>query len=345
VASGAVGGPGAQLIWSVASLVRGVTRSRSLARASRLLFFSLRYLDSVIPRAEQITAPPGPTSSAGGSRTAGASRRGVRSRSTPERSDRPADTHRRAARATAAVLVVRAYALSVEDVGGQGMSTSSIRSRTRSDIGRYTLMRAAEKQPADRRATVASGVKAVVAFPGLQAQLCHRLGESIRGWAPRGAPARAVRTCARVAHWCLTRAVETTTGISINPGADIGPGLYIGHFGGIIVGEVTLGSNCNLSQGVTLGRTGRIGEHGAPVLGDRVWVGPGAVVVGPVAIGDDALIGANTVVTKDVPARALAIGSPMRVFPDVGSFDYVLYPRMDEDDARRTSLAERDTPP
>lgn len=252
----------------------------------------------------------------------GASDRGTRSSTTPGRSESI-----------------------VGCVLGENMSTSNIRRRTRSDVGRYTLMRASEKHPAGGRTTVASNVKAVLAFQGLQAQLCHRLGEGIRSWAPQSAPMGVVRKCALVFHWCLTRVVETTTGISINPGANIGPGLYIGHFGGVIVGEATIGTNCNLSQGVTLGRTGRIGEHGAPRLGDRVWVGPGAVVVGPVEVGDDALIGANTVVTKDVPARSLAIGSPMRVIPEAGSFDYVRYPGMDEDGARSASLARRATTP
>lgn len=211
----------------------------------------------------------------------------------------------------------------------------------RADIDRYAHMSRSDRGHGPGRSTLAEDVKTVIAFQGLQAQLAHRLGQLSADWSPPTAPARLVRRIARLLRWCLTRWIQSTTGISIHPRARLGPGLYIGHFGGVVIGAVTTGSNCNIGHGVTLGRTGRVGEHGVPVLGDRVWVGPGAVVVGPVTIGDDAVVGAHAVVTKDVPARSLAIGSPMRVIPGTGSFAYVHYPGMDEDDDRSASLARR----
>ena len=174
---------------------------------------------------------------------------------------------------------------------------------------------------------------------GMQATACYRFGRTLLTWEPSTVSQRVLRLAGRLVQWMMQRVVEAVTGISIPIRANIGPGLYIGHFGGITLGEVTMGSNCNISQNITLGRTGRIGEKGAPTIGNRVWIGPGAVVVGPVCIGDDALIGANTVVTKSVPARASALGSPMRILESGGSFDYVTYPAADSDPARLRSRA------
>ena len=91
---------------------------------------------------------------------------------------------------------------------------------------------------------------------------------------------------------------------------------YIGHFGCIIVGEgVVMGSNCNLSQGVTLGVAGRGDRKGSPTIGDRVFIAPGAKVIGKISIGNDVTIGANAVVSKSLPDRAVAVGIPAKVVP------------------------------
>ena len=97
--------------------------------------------------------------------------------------------------------------------------------------------------------------------------------------------------------------METLGGISIPSGAEFGPGLYIGHFGGIIIGEeVVAGENCTLSQGVTLG------EHrGSPMIGACVYLAPGAKVFGPIRVGDHVAVGANAVVSEDVPSYATAV--------------------------------------
>jgi serine O-acetyltransferase len=101
--------------------------------------------------------------------------------------------------------------------------------------------------------------------------------------------------------------VETATGISIEHGAEVGRGLYIDHFGGIVIGGgVRIGERCDISQGVTIGVGGRGEERGSPAIGDDVYIGPGAKVFGRITIGDGARIGANAVVSKDVPAGAVA---------------------------------------
>jgi serine O-acetyltransferase len=140
----------------------------------------------------------------------------------------------------------------------------------------------------------------------------------------------------------VNRLVEVWSGIGIAPQTRVGPGLYIGHFGGVIIsGDVVIGANCNLSQGVTLGVGGRGASRGCPVLGDRVYVGPGAKVFGPISIGDDAAIGANAVVTGDVPPGAVVAGVPARVLNYSGSFDFVSYPGMETDPSRACALSAR----
>lgn len=113
-------------------------------------------------------------------------------------------------------------------------------------------------------------------------------------------------------------------GISIPIKTEIGQGLYIGHFGGIVVnGEARIGKNCNLSHGVTIGRSNRGVHSGYPVIGDNVFIGPGAMIFGAVHIGNDAAIGANSVVIDDVPDNAVAVGSPARIVSYAGSAKYV----------------------
>ncbi len=114
-------------------------------------------------------------------------------------------------------------------------------------------------------------------------------------------------------------------GLELSPRSRIGRGLLLsGHPGGIIVNpEVTIGCNCNLFQGVTIGRAYGGQSPGIPRLGDQVWVGPGAKVVGGITIGDDVAIGANSVVTTDVQAGSVVAGVPARVISDKGSSAYL----------------------
>ncbi len=113
-------------------------------------------------------------------------------------------------------------------------------------------------------------------------------------------------------------------GISIPPETQIGSGFYIGHFGGIVVNDRSvIGKNCNISQGVTLGQANRGKNKGCPILGDNIYIGPGAKIVGAVTIGDNVAIGANCVVTKDIPDNSVVVGIPGKVISQDGSKDYV----------------------
>lgn len=95
--------------------------------------------------------------------------------------------------------------------------------------------------------------------------------------------------------------------------AQIGPGLFLMHHTGIFIGPSTIGDNCVLHHAVTIGQRVAAGDHGVPRLGNDVWIGPGATITGDVTIGDGATISAGSVVSRDVPARALVAGNPGRV--------------------------------
>lgn len=106
--------------------------------------------------------------------------------------------------------------------------------------------------------------------------------------------------------------LSTLYGISLNPVSKIGPGFYIGHYGGIFIrGE--FGAYCSISQGVTFGSKGAGKSSGWPVVGNNVYVGAGAKVIGAISIGNDVIIGTNAVVVKDVPDNSLAVGIPAKV--------------------------------
>ena len=113
----------------------------------------------------------------------------------------------------------------------------------------------------------------------------------------------------------LTSIALCMTGAEIFPQARIAPGLTIKHPGGIVIGSgAKIGRDCTILQNVTLGeKLGASGDHSYPTIGNRVTICAGAVIVGPVTIGDDATIGANAVVLMDVPAGATAVGVPARI--------------------------------
>lgn len=101
------------------------------------------------------------------------------------------------------------------------------------------------------------------------------------------------------------------TGIEIHPGAKIGKGLFIDHGMGVVIGETAeIGDNVTIYHGVTLGGTGKEKGKRHPTVGNNVIIGCGAKVLGPINIGDEAKIGANAVVLKDVPQGKTVVGIP-----------------------------------
>ena len=134
----------------------------------------------------------------------------------------------------------------------------------------------------------------------------------------------------------LYRRVRIKWGIEIPRSAQIGPGLFIGHAGGIVIAsEARIGSNLNLSHQVTIGLSGQGEKRGYPVIGDNVYIAPGAKVFGKIRIGNGVKIGANAVVYKDVPDGAVVALDPgFRIIKSVGEPTEVAPPPADREGAQ-----------
>ncbi len=154
-----------------------------------------------------------------------------------------------------------------------------------------------------------SRIAVALLYPGFHALLGYRFSHWAwgKGW----------RTLAVFISY-LARIV---TGIEIHPGAKIGRRFFVDHGTGVVIGETSeIGDEVTLYQGVTLGGVSPSVDSDAqrdqkrhPTLGDKVIVGSGAQVLGPIVVGTGARIGANAVVTKDVPECATVVGIPGRV--------------------------------
>ncbi len=161
---------------------------------------------------------------------------------------------------------------------------------------RADVKAARERDPAARNVP---SFEILTSWAGVQALLAHRAAHALM----EGGVPLVPRFIAY-----LTRAV---TGIEIHPAAQIGNEFFIDHGSGVVIGETAvIGSCVTLYQGVTLGGTGFQRGKRHPTLGDNVTVGSGAKLLGPIAVGDGAKIGANTVVVEDVPPGATVVGNP-----------------------------------
>ena len=120
--------------------------------------------------------------------------------------------------------------------------------------------------------------------------------------------------------------LEIKYGIIIPHTTEIGSGLFIGHFGGIVVNHrVSIGRNCNLSHGVTIGQKNRGKHKGYPKIGNSVFIGPGVSIIGSVSIGSNVAIGANAVVVHDVSNNEVVVGNPASKVSDKGATKYINY--------------------
>jgi len=154
-----------------------------------------------------------------------------------------------------------------------------------------------ERDPAAR-----SPLEVVLLYPGLHAIWGHRVSRWL--WTHR------LKLFGR---W-VSQLTRNLTGIEIHPGAIIGPGFFIDHGMGVVIGETAeVGEDVTLFHGVTLGGTSLNKGKRHPTLGDRVVVGAGAKVLGAITIGNDTRIGANAVVVKSMPSNSVVIGVPGQV--------------------------------
>jgi serine O-acetyltransferase len=151
----------------------------------------------------------------------------------------------------------------------------------------------------DPAAQGVSSFEILTSWAGVQALLAHRAAHALL---EAGVP-----LLPRVIAY-VTRAI---TGVEIHPAAEIGAEFFIDHGSGVVIGETArIGDRVTLYQGVTLGGTGFQRGKRHPTLGDNVTVGSGAKLLGPIAVGDNAKVGANTVVVEDVPPGATVVGNP-----------------------------------
>jgi serine O-acetyltransferase len=115
--------------------------------------------------------------------------------------------------------------------------------------------------------------------------------------------------------------IQIITGIELPCEAKVGKRFLIEHFSGIIVsGDAVFGDDVTIRNGVTVGLR-HTGIRGSPTIGNRVDIGAGAKLLGPIQIGDDVAIGANAVVIKDVPSNSIAVGVPARIIPRKATTD------------------------
>jgi serine O-acetyltransferase len=154
----------------------------------------------------------------------------------------------------------------------------------------------------DRDPAVRSTLEILFCYPGLHAVWFHR-----------------------GAHWFWNRGLlflgrlishlnRFLTGIEIHPAARLGPGLFIDHGMGVVIGETTeVGENVTIYQGVTLGGTSLERKKRHPTIGNNVVIGGGAKILGPFTVGDNSKIGSGSVVVKEVPPNSVVVGVPGRV--------------------------------
>lgn len=161
---------------------------------------------------------------------------------------------------------------------------------------RRDVRAAHERDPAARGVGT---LELLATWPGVQALLVHRVSHGLQR---RGVP---------VLPRVLAHTSRTLTGIEIHPAAVIGRGCFIDHGAGVVIGETArIGDDVTLYQGVTLGGTGfQVGKR-HPTVGNRVTIGSGAKLLGPIDVGDDAKVGANSVVITDVPRNSTVVGNP-----------------------------------
>jgi len=130
-----------------------------------------------------------------------------------------------------------------------------------------------------------------------------------------------VRAPFSFAYKLLFKFIQIITGIELPCEANVGRRFRIDHFGGVIIsGDVVFGDDVVIRNGVTIGLR-HAGVRGSPRIGNRVDIGAGAKILGPITIGDDATIGANAVVLQDVPPNSIAIGIPARTIPRRPAYD------------------------
>lgn len=154
----------------------------------------------------------------------------------------------------------------------------------------------------DRDPAAKTIAEVILCYPGLHALISHRLAHYL------------FKKNMVLIPRLISQISRFFTGIEIHPGAKIGQGLFIDHGMGVVIGETAeVGDNVTLYQGVTLGGTGKEKGKRHPTIGNNVFIGSGAKILGSIKVGDNVKIGAGSVVTKPVPSNTTVVGVPGKV--------------------------------
>lgn len=166
----------------------------------------------------------------------------------------------------------------------------------------YTLLKEDLETARRRDPAATSDLEVALTYPGVHALWSHRVAHSM--WM------RGVHTPTRM----LSSFARIMTGVDIHPAAQIGRRVFIDHATGVVIGQTAeVGEDVVIFHGVTLGGVSMSPGKRHPTVGSHVMIGAGAKVLGPIHVGDHSKIGANAVVTKDVPAQSVAVGVPARI--------------------------------
>ena len=142
---------------------------------------------------------------------------------------------------------------------------------------------------------------------GFHFTLFFRLSWTLNKYTPLGIYAR----------W-MYKKLSFKYGYQVPRKTNIAGGMRISHYGPLLINSKTVvGANSYFSHNITIGETKRGEKQGSPILGERVWLGPGVVIVGKISIGDNVLIAPNTYVNTDVPSNCLVIGNPAKIIPQM----------------------------
>ncbi|MBS3765129.1 serine O-acetyltransferase [Candidatus Bipolaricaulota bacterium] len=162
---------------------------------------------------------------------------------------------------------------------------------------RHDIEAVSERDPAARNLA-----EVLCCYPGLHALWLHRVAHLL--W----------RHHLKLLGRLVSHVSRFLTNIEIHPGAEIGSGVFIDHGSGVVIGETAeIGDDVLLFQGVVLGGTSRKSGKRHPTLKNNVEIGAGGILLGPITIGEDARVGAGSVVTKSIPPTATAVGVPAQV--------------------------------
>ncbi|HBG8469843.1 Serine acetyltransferase [Clostridioides difficile] len=147
-----------------------------------------------------------------------------------------------------------------------------------------------------------SKIEVFLLYPSVHAMIMHRMAHALYK--------KKMLFTARL----ISQISRFMTGIEIHPGAKMGEGILIDHGMGVVIGETAeVGNRVTIYQGATLGATGKDTGKRHPTVGDDVLIGAGTKILGPLNIGSNSKIGANSVVVKDVPNGATVVGIPAKI--------------------------------